>query len=96
MSKIKQLDENNYLLVYDNKEYRFSERELYDFMSTGTTKGFNLYVLAIISLQQGIDLIVDEIENHFHKTLVENLIMLYKDKKLFMRISILNIVSRHY
>ena len=30
----------------------------------------------------GFDLIVDEIENHFHKTLVDNLIMLYKDKKV--------------
>ena len=37
-------------------------------------------MLMIASLQQGFDLIVDEIENHFHKTLVENMISLYKDK----------------
>lgn len=29
-----------------------------------------------------MDLIVDEIENHFHKTLVENMISLYKDKSV--------------
>jgi len=32
-----------------------------------------------MSLTTGFDLLVDEIENHSHKTLVENLIMLYKD-----------------
>lgn len=30
----------------------------------------------------GFDLIIDEIENHFHKTLVENIINLYKDKSV--------------
>ena len=34
----------------------------------------------VASLKNGFDLIVDEIENHFHKTLVENMISLYKDK----------------
>jgi AAA15 family ATPase/GTPase len=36
----------------------------------------------VASLQNGFDLIVDEIENHFHKTLVENMISLYKDKSV--------------
>ena len=39
-----------------------------------------LYVLVVASLQNGFDLVVDEIENHFHKTLVEYMISLYKDK----------------
>ena len=49
-------------------------------LSSGTTKGMLLYILMAASLQQGFDLIIDEIENHFHKTLVENMISLYKDK----------------
>jgi len=92
---IKQVDDDNYLLVYQGEKRKFSESELYDFMSSGTTKGFNLYVLAVISLQMGLDLIVDEIENHFHKTLVENLIMLYKDKNVNKKNATL-IFSTHY
>ena len=34
----------------------------------------------VASLKEGFDLLVDEVENHFHKTLVENMISLYKDK----------------
>lgn len=79
---LKQADDNNYLLNYQGKEKMYSDRELFAFLSSGTTKGINLYILAVISLKMGFDLVVDEIENHFHKTLVENLIMLYKDKQV--------------
>lgn len=82
VTELKQADENNYVLTYQGEEKTFSDRELYNFLSIGTTKGINLYILAVISLRMGFDLIVDEIENHFHKTLVENLIMLYKDKQV--------------
>lgn len=92
---IKQLDEHNYALNYQNKEYKFSDKELYRFLSSGTTKGMNLYIIAVISLKYGIDLIIDEIENHFHKTLVENLIMLYKDKQVNKKNATL-IFSTHY
>ena len=57
-----------------------SDKELIYMLSSGTTKGMLLYILMAASLQQGFDLIIDEIENHFHKTLVENMISLYKDK----------------
>ncbi|MCM1385870.1 MAG: ATP-binding protein [Bacillus sp. (in: Bacteria)] len=79
---LKQVDDNNYLLNYQGREKVYSDRELFAFLSSGTTKGINLYILAVASLRMGFDLIVDEIENHFHKTLVENLIMLYKDKQV--------------
>jgi AAA15 family ATPase/GTPase len=59
-----------------------SDQELVYRLSSGTTKGVLLYVLMVASLQNGFDLIVDEIENHFHKTLVENMIGLYKDKSV--------------
>lgn len=56
-----------------------SDKELIYMLSSGTTKGILLYVMAIAALQNGIDLLIDEIENHFHKTLVENLLSLFKD-----------------
>lgn len=59
-----------------------NSRELYKLLSSGTTKGFSLFTFAIYSLLFGADLVIDEIENHFHKTLVENLINLYKDKSV--------------
>ncbi len=48
-----------------------SDTELVHLLSSGTTKGILLYTMAAASLQMGFDLIIDEIENHFHKTLVE-------------------------
>lgn len=82
ITSLRQIDDNNYLLTYQGKETAFSAGELYCFLSSGTTKGISLYTIAIISLKMGFDLVVDEIENHFHKTLVENLILLYKDKQV--------------
>lgn len=95
VEEIKQLDENNYMLVYQGIERKMSPKELYHFLSSGTIKGLNLYITAIISLQKGFDLVVDEIENHFHKTLVENLIMLYKDKTVNKKNATL-IFTTHY
>ena len=95
ISEIKQIDESNYSIVYRGEARNFSDNDLYKFMSSGTTKGLSLYILAIMSLQMGFDLIIDEIENHFHKTLVENLVMLYKDKKVNKKNATL-IFSTHY
>lgn len=94
ITEIRQLDDN-YLLKYQDKEYKVSDKELYRFLSSGTTKGFNLYIIAVICLKYGFDLIVDEIENHFHKTLVENLIMLFKDKQVNKKNATL-IFTTHY
>lgn len=79
---IEKLDDHNYKLHYQDKIKNVSDQELVYFLSSGTTKGVLLYVLMVASLQNGFDLIVDEIENHFHKTLVENMISLYKDKSV--------------
>ena len=95
IGEIRQIDESNYAVVYKGETRNFSDNELYRFMSSGTTKGLSLYILAIMSLQMGFDLIVDEIENHFHKTLVENLVMLYKDKNVNKNNATL-IFSTHY
>lgn len=90
------LDEHNYelSLCYDGRKI-ISDKELVHFLSSGTTKGLLLYTTVIASLQNGFDLIIDEIENHFHKTLVENIISLYKDKSVNKKNATL-LFSTHY
>lgn len=90
-----QLDEHNYTLVYMGDEINLSDTQLIYRLSSGTTKGIILYLLATISLKEGFDFVVDEIENHFHKTLVDNLISLYKDKSVNRHNATL-IFSTHY
>lgn len=80
ITNLEMIDEHNYKVTYQEVEKILSDKELIYIMSSGTTKGLFLYTLVVASLQQGFDLLIDEIENHFHKTLVENLISLYKDK----------------
>ena len=57
-----------------------SDNELIHILSSGTTKGILLYIFVVAALKNGFDLLIDEAENHFHKTLVENMISLFKDK----------------
>ncbi|MEE8808146.1 MAG: AAA family ATPase [Lactimicrobium sp.] len=82
ISEISRIDEHNYQIVFSGQKQIISDKELIYKLSSGTTKGMLLYILMAASLQNGFDLIVDEIENHFHKTLVENMISLYKDKSV--------------
>ncbi|MCD8295632.1 MAG: ATP-binding protein [Clostridia bacterium] len=77
---LEMLDDSRYRLKLKDKDMVLSEDDLYHFLSGGTTKGILLYISVIASLKNGFDIIIDEIENHFHRTLVENLICLYKDK----------------
>lgn len=80
---ITMLEDDKFEVKYLNNKSQIANSEgLYNILSSGTSKGFGLFSLAVFSLKTGTDLIVDEIENHFHKTLVENLINLYKDKKV--------------
>lgn len=80
IQRLEMIDDHNYRLIYQHQERILSDRALIWLLSSGTTKGMLLYTMAVASLQNGFDLIIDEIEDHFHKTLVENLISLYKDK----------------
>lgn len=92
---IKKMDDHNYKLCYQKQIRTVSDKELLYLLSSGTTKGILLYTLMVASLKNGFDLIVDEIENHFHKTLVENMISLYKDKLVNKKNSTL-IFTTHY
>lgn len=92
---LKMLDDHNYELIYAHKKENLSDKELIYKLSSGTTKGILLYIMMASSLKNGFDLIVDEIENHFHKTLVENMISLYKDKNINKKNASL-IFTTHY
>lgn len=82
IKEIEKIDDHNYGLRYKEQKKIISDKELVYLLSSGTTKGVLLYTFMIASLKKGFDLVVDEIENHFHKTLVENMISLYKDKSV--------------
>lgn len=80
---IHMLNEDKFKIIYTNGIIKnLSSKEMFTILSSGTTKGIGLFTFVMFSLEKGIDLIIDEIENHFHKTLVENLISLYKDKRI--------------
>lgn len=89
------VDDHNYKVTFANEIKTLSDKELIYMLSSGTTKGLLLYIMVVASLQNGFDLLIDEIENHFHKTLVENIISLYKDKKVNRKNATL-IFSTHY
>lgn len=96
LKDIKMINENKYKIIYSNKlEKEMSDKELYEVLSSGTTKGLGLFTFVVYSLRTGSDLIIDEIENHFHKTLVENLVNLYKDKSVNKKNATL-IFTTHY
>ena len=80
ITELSRLDDHNFRIVYCGQESIKSDKELLYWLSSGTTKGMLLYMMMAASLTEGFDLLVDEIENHFHKTLVRNMIDLYRDK----------------
>ena len=95
ITELSMQDEHNFKITYAGGTRTVSDKELIYELSSGTTKGMLLYILMAASLQNGFDLIVDEIENHFHKTLVENMLSLYKDKSVNRKNATL-IFTTHY
>lgn len=91
-------DEHCFRLKFEGDQPReeiMSGEELLHFHSSGTTRGILLYTVVIASLKHGFDLIIDDIENHFPKTLVEYILSLYKDKSVNRRNATL-IFTTHY
>ncbi len=95
ITRLEMLDNQNYLLVYNEREKIVSAKELFYFLSSGTTKGILLYTFVVASLKEGFTLMIDEIENHFHKTLVENILALYRDKTVNRSQAVL-VFTTHY
>ena len=83
LENIEMKNEDKFVIHYTSKKMlEVNSKELYNMLSSGTTKGLSLFTQVVFSLKYGTDLLIDEIENHFHKMLVENLINLYKDKSV--------------
>ncbi len=93
--KLEEVKNDIFRLDYSGKSMELSAKELFYILSSGTSKGIVLYTRAIQALVEGNTFIIDEIENHFHKTLVENLIVLFKDKAVNKKGASL-IFSTHY
>ena len=51
--------------------------ELSNYLSSGTIKGINLFIDIEKTLKNGGYLIIDEIENHLHKSVIMNIIQLF-------------------
>ena len=92
---LKMVDDSRFELDYQGKKQLVSDDELIYLLSSGTTKGILLYVFVVAALENGFDLLIDEVENHFHKTLVENMISLFKDKTVNRKSATL-IFTTHY
>lgn len=95
IQSLEAIDEKRYRLRMRNTVKELSDSELIYFLSSGTTKGLLLYIYLVAALQNGFDLLIDEIENHFHKTLVENMISLFKDSSVNKQAATL-IFTTHY
>ena len=65
-----------------NEAFLVNSDYLESFLSDGTIRGINLYGLAIIAFKIGGTLIIDEIEKNFNRNLIENLLMMFKDKSI--------------
>ena len=95
IKSLEMLDEKHYKLTYQDRVKELSDSELVYMLSSGTTKGVLLYIFVVAALENGFDLLIDEVENHFHKTLVENMISLFKDKTVNEKSATL-IFTTHY
>ena len=95
IQNLDRVDEKHYKLVYQSHVKELSDSELIYMLSSGTTKGVLLYIFVVAALENGFDLLIDEVENHFHKTLVENMISLFKDKSVNKKSATL-LFTTHY
>lgn len=76
---------NNCLILFkrfNDDELVLNKNELLGILSNGTIKGIELFIRIITALKKGGYFIIDEIENCFHKNLVDNILFLFNDKKL--------------
>lgn len=69
--------------------------EAENYISSGTIKGIRVLGLAVHVMKTGGYLIIDEIENHLHKKLVQTIIGLFNDSEINKRGATL-IFSTHY
>ena len=64
-------------------------------LSSGTYRGIYLFAASLLAFRLGGDILIDEIEKSFNKNLIENLLILFNDKRINKRGASL-IYSTHY
>ncbi len=69
--------------------------ELQKYLSSGTIKGINVFINAIMVLAKGGYLIIDEIENHFNKELTATLVRFFMNHKVNKKGAVI-LLSTHY
>ena len=69
--------------------------DLAKYLSSGTIKGINVFVNAMMVLGKGGYLIIDEIENHFNKELTATLVRFFMNNKVNKKGAVI-LLSTHY
>lgn len=69
--------------------------ELNNYLSSGTIKGINVFLNAMLTFNNGGYLIVDELENHFNREIVSTLIRFFMNEKVNNKGATI-IFSTHY
>lgn len=69
--------------------------KLANFLSSGTVKGINVFMGALITLINGGVFVLDELENHFNREIAWTFINLFLDRKINKNNAIL-VYSTHY
>jgi predicted ATPase len=84
-------------LKFNNKEEILinSPFELENYLSSGTIKGINVFINAMMVLAKGGYLIVDEIENHFNKELATTLVRFFMNHQVNKKGAVI-LFSTHY
>lgn len=77
------------------EEKIINSNELVNILSSGTIRGIELYLRSIEALKLGKTILIDEIEDSFHKNLVNNIIALFSDSSVNTSSAQL-IFSTHY
>lgn len=72
-----------------------SPLELEKYLSSGTIKGINVFINAMLVLAKGGYLIIDEIENHFNKELAATLVRFFMNHKVNKNGAVI-LLSTHY
>lgn len=68
---------------------------LREILSSGTYRGIYLFAASLLAFRLGGDILIDEIEKSFNKNLIENLLILFNDKRINKKGASL-IYSTHY
>ncbi len=84
------------LKFYDREEIVVANPILFEqYLSSGTIKGINIFINAMIVFEEGGYLIVDELENHFNREIVATLVRFFMNKSVNKNGATL-IFSTHY